>query len=187
MSSNGTPHKLEKWNRLQAWLRGGAEGLFNAHEGIASCVCDAVPVMDRLRMLGRYLVVSLAQFVPVSPVKIWLLRRVGVKIGRDVYISPGVVFDPLFPELITIEDGVLLGLCCRLITHEYTTKNFRLGRVHIGRDSVIGGWALVRSGVRIGTGVTVGACCFVYKDVPDGATVISVPGRVLHEKAESEE
>lgn len=187
MSNNAKAQcRAANWNELKVWLSDGAQDVFIAGGGIASCICDAVPLTDRLRMLGRYLIVSLAQHIPVSPIKIWLLRRIGVKIGHDVYISPGVVFDPLFPELITIEDGVLLGLCCRLITHEYTTNNFRLGRVHIGRNSVVGGWALVRSGVKIGADVTVGACSFVYKDVPDGATVVSPPARLMHEPTEHE-
>lgn len=169
----------EKWEALQAWRRGGAPEPLIIQGSIAACVCDGVSWADRLRQLAVYLVVSLAGLTPVSPVKIWLLRRVGVRIGRGVYISPGVVFDPLFPELVTVEDDALLGLGCRLITHEYTAASFRLGRIHVGRGAVIGAWAMVRSGVSVGAGATVGAYSFVNRDVAAGATVAGVPARTL--------
>src|SRR3989338_1205800 len=37
-----------------------------------------------------------------------LLRMIGVKIGKDVCISPDVVIDWLFPELVEIGDGTLV-------------------------------------------------------------------------------
>lgn len=179
MPNDQINRRMKEWNRIKAYCRGAAGEPLISNESIASCLCDAIPLSDRLRMAGRYLMVSLAHHIPISPIKVWLLRRVGARIGRDVFISPGVVFDPLFPELITIEDGALLGLGCRLITHEYTATSFRLGRIHIGKGAVIGGWAMVRSGVTVGAGATVGACSFVNKDVPDGETVAGVPARLL--------
>ena len=181
MSSPEQRQRREEWNRLKAYCRQEEAGPLIMESSVSTCLCDAVPWADRLRMLGRYLLVSLAHHIPASGGKIALLRLAGVKIGRDVYISPGVVIDPLFPELITLEDGALLGLGCRLLTHEYTARVFRLGRVRIGQGAVIGAWATVRSGVTVDAMATVGACSFVNRDVAGGTTVGGVPARVLAE------
>jgi acetyltransferase-like isoleucine patch superfamily enzyme len=133
----------------------------------------------RVRLIVRYIVLSLASISPFCPVKIALYRLLGVKIGRGVCISPGVVIDPLFPELIELEDHACLGIGCRLFTHEYTVTSFRIGRIRVGKRSVIGTYATVRSGVAIGARVTVGASSFVNRDVTDGEVVGGVPARPL--------
>lgn len=177
--------RLDEWNSIKTYCRGASREPLVINESIASCVCQAVPGIDKLRYLARYLIGNLAQHVPISPVKVWLYRSLGARIGKNVFISPGVIFDPLFPDLITIEDDVLLGLGSRLLTHEYTASSFRLARIHIGRGAVIGAWALVRSGVTIGSKATIGAYSFVNRDVPEAATAVGVPARILPEKSES--
>lgn len=175
---------IEDWKRIKAYCGGEETGPLVLPGNIAACPCDEIPLAEKIRALFRYIVICIAHGMPFMSVKIVLLRWLGAKIGRHVFISPGVVFDPLFPELITIEDDVLLGLGCRILTHEYTTRNFRLGRVRIGRGSVIGAWSLLRSGVTIGANATVGACAFVYEDVPENATIVCAPAQILESKSE---
>lgn len=141
------------------------------------CVCDVfvTSLFSNMTMSLRYIVLSLARVTPVSPIKVFLYRLLGVKIGRGVYIGPGVLIDPLFPWLIELEDNCLLGIGCRLLTHEYTATNFRIARVRIGKGAVVGAFSTVRSGVTVGRKVTIGFNSYVNKDVPDGATVGGVP------------
>jgi acetyltransferase-like isoleucine patch superfamily enzyme len=131
----------------------------------------------QVRQNWRSLWILIAGVLPWSPWKISIYRLLGMKIGRGVYIGPGVLVDPLYPELITLQEGCFLGIGCRLFTHEITASNFRLGRVVIGTGSVIGAYATIRSGVSIGSGVTVGFNSFVNRDVSDGVTVAGVPAR----------
>ena len=145
------------------------------------CICDVFvrSPLDYMKVGFRALLMGAVRLIPLSSIKVFFYRLCGVRIGRDVYIAPGVFIDPLFPWLIELEDGCLLGMGCRLFTHEYTATNFRIGRVRVGKGSVVGAYATVRSGVTIGSKVTVGFNSYVNKDVPDGATVGGVPAKIL--------
>ncbi|MCY3024407.1 MAG: acyltransferase [Planctomycetota bacterium] len=181
--------RLETERRAFAmWWAGNRSQPFTLERHEAYCVCDVLfpSFFARRRMEWRGLFGWFAERIPFSPLKVFCYRRLGVKIGRDVFIAPGVVLDPFYPELIELEDGCFLGMGCRIMTHEYTATSFRMGRVRVGRGAVIGGWATVRSAVRIGTKATVGLNSLVSEDVPDGATVGGVPARVLKEKAQEE-
>jgi len=83
----------------------------------------------------------------------------GVVIHDDVFIGPNVVFTNVKRPVIGVKQ-------------EY------LGTV-VKRGAVIGANATIICGVTIGTGALVGAGAVVTKDVPDGATVVGNPARVI--------
>lgn len=145
------------------------------------CVCDVLSPTraSYLRLGWRSAWAGLATAIHSSAVKLAIYRRLGVRIGRGVYLSPGAFLDPFYPHLIELADDSFLGLRCCLLTHEYTATHFRLGGVVVGQGSVIGAFATVRCGVRIGRRATVGAHSFVSEDVADGETVGGVPARSL--------
>ncbi|MDP6636688.1 MAG: DapH/DapD/GlmU-related protein [Phycisphaerae bacterium] len=130
----------------------------------------------------RSLIVMLAGVMPISAVKIGLYRLAGARIGRNVHLAPGVVIDPLYPQLITLGDGCRLGLGCRLLAHEITAYDFRLGRISVANGSVIGAYSTVRSGVSIGERATIGFNSFVNRDVSDGTTVAGSPAREINSR-----
>lgn len=106
----------------------------------------------------------------------------GVKIGKDVVISPFVHFDSLFPELITIDDNAILGWGSKFITHDVYQDKLNLGRIHIGKKAIVGGFALVQLGTKVGDNATVGKCSLSLKDVPDGDVVGGVPAKSIMHK-----
>jgi len=169
---------------LATWWKGGqAEPLFLARRDTHWVSEVLFPTLsDRLRRDARWAWATLLGLAPPSAVKVAGYRLLGVRIGRDVFIAPRVFIDPLFPWLVEIGARACLGLGCTLAAHEYTAAGFRIARVRVGADSVIGGFATLRSGVRVGDAVTVGAHSFVNRDVPDGATVGGVPARRLGSK-----
>jgi len=184
MSKNDAIAKLEADRAaLRAfWAGNQDQPLVLEHPpGELYCACDVFEPSrwGRIAAVLRYLVVQLAGLMPLQCLKTFLYRWLGMKIGKGIWISPGVVMDPLFPSLIELEDGCLLGIGCRLFTHEFTATNFRIGRIRIGKGSVVGAYATVRSGVTIGSKVTVGFNSYVNRDVPDGMTVGGVPARIL--------
>lgn len=99
--------------------------------------------------------------------------------GANVTISPGVWIDPTFPQLLTFEDNVFIGTGVKIFTHEYRMNEFRAGRVILREGALIGGFALIGSGVEIGKRATVAAGAVVGRDVPPGATAIGNPVRII--------
>jgi acetyltransferase-like isoleucine patch superfamily enzyme len=173
---------------VRAWLAGPRDRPIVLEHGDDYCIDDVIApsVCAKARFVARYAVLAAAAHVPFCRVKIALYRLVGMRIGSDVCISPGVIMDPLFPELIELEDGCCLGIGCRLLTHEYTATNFRLGPVRIGKGSVVGVFSTVRCGTTVGARVTVGANSFVNRDVPEGLVVGGVPARPLRNRQEGD-
>jgi acetyltransferase-like isoleucine patch superfamily enzyme len=142
-----------------------------------------------LRATVFYLKAGLMQLIlqlPWNAPKIWILRRRGVKIGQNVYISAGVWIDPLFPDLLTMENDILIGVGARIATHEFRIDTFRAGRVTLRSGSVIGGFSLIRNGVEVGEGSTVGGGAVVDRNVPPGTTVIGNPARVVRARPSRE-
>ena len=133
------------------------------------------------QLLKKTVVLAMTRWMHSGPVKNALLRSIGMRIGQHVFIAATVQFDIQFPELITIEDGVILGMHSHIATHEVTHSHIRLGKVRIGRNALIGGQATVRSGVTVGENAVVAMRAFVTQDVPPNTLVTGEPERkVLH-------
>jgi acetyltransferase-like isoleucine patch superfamily enzyme len=166
---------------LRAWWAGSKEEPFVLPRRQAYNVCTVLfpTLSSSVRFHLRYVAMTAIAKIPWAGLKVFLYRRMGIKIGRAVYIAPWVFLDPMYPELIELENGCFLGGGSKLLTHEYTSQNFRIGQVRIGSGSVIGAFSIVRSGVSIGCGVTTGLGSVVVKDIPDGKIVSGNPARTL--------
>jgi len=137
--------------------------------------CDWAKFRNPILMFLRAFLNEVLGNLPPCSLKNHLYRLMGVKIGRDVAICPKVSLDPLFPELITIENGVTLGWGCKIFTHELTTDKIKLGRVVVGERALVGGYSLIRAGVTIGKNSIVSACSAVNRNVEDGDVVAGIP------------
>ena len=103
----------------------------------------------------------------------------GAKIGRRVFIDHGmgvVVGETAeIGDECTIYQGVTLG----------GTSLFRGEKRHptLGRGVVVGAGAKILGGFTVGEGAKIGSNAVVVKEVPAGATVVGVPGRMVDEEA----
>ncbi len=127
----------------------------------------------------NYFIGFLCKGLPPLEIKNSMYRLIGVKIGRNVAIAPDCIIDPLFPELIRIDDNVIIGWGTRLYTHEFTQNTVRIGTVHIKKNSLVGEWSVVRPGVSINENALVAAMSFVNMDIPRGFVEGGVPVHVI--------
>ncbi|MBI4176666.1 MAG: hypothetical protein HY518_05650, partial [Candidatus Aenigmarchaeota archaeon] len=115
----------------------------------------------------NYFIVTLCKILPPCELKNHLYRLIGVSIGRNVSIANDSIIDPMFPELIVIEDNAIIGWGTKLFTHEITLDTFRIGSIIVRKNSMVGEFSVVRPGVTIGRNSMVAAMSFVNEDVED--------------------
>jgi hypothetical protein len=142
------------------------------------CFCDE-SIAATLRMCFKGWLLEVSLRLPFDRPKLSLLKGLGAHIGKNVRISAGAWIDPVYPQLLTIEDNVLIGAHAKIFFHEFSMEQFRAGKVIIREGALIGGSALIRCGVEIGKGATVAAGTVLGRDVPTGATIGGNPARLF--------
>lgn len=131
-----------------------------------------------LRVALNYIVILLCRISPSLTLKRVLYRKLGMTVGDGVAWGLESTPDVFWPELITVEDNVIIGYDATILCHEFLQDEYRTGEVVIGEGAMIGAGATVLPGVKIGAGAQVGANSLVTEDVPPGETVIGVPAEV---------
>jgi len=98
----------------------------------------------------------------------------GAKIGRRFFIDHGMG--------VVIGETAEIGDDCTLY-HQVTLggTSWNKGKRHptLGNNVVVGAGAKVLGPFRVGDGARVGSNSVVVKEVPDGATVVGIPARVV--------
>lgn len=110
-----------------------------------------------------------------------------IKIGRGTVISAGC----LFTSCINIGSHVHLNLAVT-VAHDCVIEDFVTispgvhcsGNVTINEGCFVGTGANIIEKIKIGHWSTIGAGCAVIRDVPDNATMVGVPGKVIKTKHE---
>jgi len=105
----------------------------------------------------------------------------GAQIGRRFFIDHGMG--------VVIGETAVIGDDCTLyhgVTLGGTTWKKVKRHPTLGNNVVVGAGAKVLGPIEIGDYARIGSNAVVVKDVPDHATVVGIPGRVLEEKAEPE-
>lgn len=143
------------------------------------------------RLINR---MNSALLEPFNPRKLRsrTLRKLGAKVGKDVFIGDYVRVDLNHADLITIEDGVHIAGDVRLLCHKkdlsnycigevYGQQPYKYGEIHLCRNCAIGTGVLVMPGVTVGEGAVVGAGSLVTKDIPAWTLALGRPAKVVME------
>ncbi len=132
-------------------------------------------------MAIRYgLVSGVHLFTFLPSLKNWLLRRLGYKIGKRVFIAPGVFLDNIYPENIIIADNSVIGIQSKLLAHELDRLGeFRYGKIEVDKGAIIGAFSLIMPGIKIGRNSVVAAGSVVVKDVAPYTVVGGNPAKLL--------
>lgn len=140
------------------------------------------------RLLSSWLLQTLAKFSPHPGLAVILQRLRGVNIGNHVYIGPDVNIDDLYPNLVTIEDYVSIGMKSMIFAHSNPTCSLEIKERFYPRKTapVIikkGAWippgCIILCGVTIGENSIVGAGSIITKDVEPNTIVAGNPARLL--------
>ena len=140
------------------------------------------------RYLGNWILQTLAKMSPHPGVAAKLQRIRGVKIGDHVYIGPDVNLDDLYPELITIEDYVSIGMRSLIFAHSNPTCSMEIKTTYYPREVApttikCGAWVapgcIILAGVTIGENSIVGAGSVVVRDVEPYTIVGGSPAKLV--------
>lgn len=140
---------------------------------------DWPAIRNPVRMLWTAFVFEILRKTPPCRIKNFIYRMFGVKIGKGVSIAYNVLPDPLYPELLTIEDGVLIGSDCELACHEFTNNLVTLGRTVIKKNAMIAAYVVVRVGITIGENAIVGMKSYVNKDIGKNEFWGGIPAKFI--------
>lgn len=125
--------------------------------------------VHQLRWLGRL----------TSHIGRWLTGieiHPGATVGRRVFIDHGM--GVVIGETAEIGDDTTLY---HGVTLGGTTWNKGKRHPTLGKRVVVGAGAKILGPIMIGDGAKIGSNAVVVKDVPEGATVVGVPGRIVED------
>lgn len=133
-------------------------------------------------------------FAPIAPrmLRPWLLRRMGAKVGKGVFIGDHCRFDLNHSNMITIEDHVHITGGTRILCHKRNLKNYRKGDdssilpyhvlpVTLRKGCMIGMESMIMPGVTVGEGSIIGATALISKDIPDWVMAVGAPAKAIKE------
>lgn len=137
----------------------------------------------------RNLQLRWAQTSPKRYIK--FLKRQGVKIGDDLWVTPKVKtinIDITRPSLLEIGNQVRLNQNLTILTHDggyYVLRNKykelipQSGRVKIGNNVYFGRNVTIFKGVNIGDNCVIGFGSIVTKDIPSNSVAVGAPAKVV--------
>jgi maltose O-acetyltransferase len=114
----------------------------------------------------------------------WIYGRGRVVLGRDTWLSPGVIFHSHLaaPIVIGTACDIAPGVAFIPGGHAMGPADRRAGEglakpIDVGDGTWIGAHSIILGGVTIGRGCMIAAGSVVTRDVPDNTLVAGVPAR----------
>ncbi|SFV68246.1 Serine acetyltransferase [hydrothermal vent metagenome] len=137
--------------------------------------------------LGKIVMKPIIKFfnlviIPNTPflrLRVMLYRLVGFKIGKNSDIGMKCYLDEINPSKLILKDNVTVSCGVYFTCHG---KNQTHTKIVIEEGAYIGMRANIlsgKNGITIGKNVIVGAGTLVNKSIPDNATVVGVPARIV--------
>lgn len=137
--------------------------------------------VDRFKILKQTIIIEISRYLPILKLKRWLYRHLlKMNIGEHTAFAFKVMPDIMYPEHIHIGHNSIIGYNTVLLTHEFLVDEFRIGKIYIGDNTMIGANVTILPGISIGSNVKVGAGSVVTKDIPDNALAYGNPIQIVN-------
>lgn len=115
--------------------------------------------------------------------KIYRLKRMGMRVGENFQLEKGCQFDTPFAWLIDIGNNVTIASKVYILAHDGSTKTLldysKVGKVKIGDNVFIGANTTVLPNVTIGNNVIIGCNSVVSKSIPDNSVAVGNPINII--------
>jgi acetyltransferase-like isoleucine patch superfamily enzyme len=153
-------------------------------------------IFHTLATIKKGICFKLAYYPSIFP-SIWfnrlrasMWRSMGCKVGKGVCIGHSVSMDIGNPELIEVEDNVIITNCCIVLCHRRDMAGYRkfdeawelpyiYRPVVLKKGCQIGMGSIIMPGVTIGEGAIIGARSVVTRDVPAWTIAAGSPCKVI--------
>jgi acetyltransferase-like isoleucine patch superfamily enzyme len=131
---------------------------------------------------------GLARFSIPPKLRILLYRLMGVKIGKSVFIGMDCIIDSSYPELITIEEDVVISFRIMLICHGISVdpdgnapgkQDRYVAGITLKKKCYIGAGAIILPGVVVGENAVIAAGAVVTHDVEPFTVVAGIPAKKI--------
>ncbi len=137
----------------------------------------------------RKILLTLSQSILIrGKFRIKAIELAGVNFtdAQSVFIGENVVFDNLYPEMITIGKKVRITDGVKILSHFLDVTKppyfFYTGKVVIGNNVFIGANSLIVKECTIGNNVVIAAGSVVTKNIQDNWIVGGVPAKKIGER-----
>ena len=143
-----------------------------------------------LRVLWQKLLHQWARGCIPPGIRLALYRAMGIALGKGVFVGLDTWLDDQFPELITIEDEVVISFRVMVIAHDDARRmdailpgqaEGTVAPVRLKRGCYLGAGCIILPGVTVGERAVVGAGAVVTRDVPAGKVVVGAPARAVRD------
>jgi len=133
--------------------------------------------------IRKWLTNTVAANCPFNCIRIGIYRLCGFKIGKHTFIGMKCYLDDMCYNLLTIGNNAIISYGVFFACHGRNQEHLPItidDNAYIGmRANIISKNCKKSGGVHIGFGAIIGACTLVNQDVPDDATAVGVPCRII--------
>jgi len=136
--------------------------------------------------IRKFFTNSVAPFCPFNFIRISIYRACGFKIGKHVFIGMHCYLDDMCYNLMSIGNNCTISYGVYFACHGRNQGHYPIkieDGAYIGmRANIISKNGNDVSGITIGKKAVIGACTLVNKNIPNGATAVGIPCRIVEQR-----
>lgn len=136
-------------------------------------------IVPAWKVVRNFILIYFCRYCPSVRFKNLIYRKLGIKVGRYVSFGLMAMIDVFFPEQIEVGDNSVIGYNTTILGHEFLCQEWKIGKVKIGTNVMIGANCTVLPGISVGDNSQISSCSLVNKDIPPNVLAGGVPIRII--------